>query len=231
MKRKSMIGLLAIALLAVPVTAFAEHQDDEPEDTRFSFAYDVDNHFLAINVGPNDGLYQCDYDGEPLDATFGEPDAEGVIPVDSLEVGGETKSFDPTPADELDHDLTPETDPFEYNGADDECGVSGVVVAGPNGQINHGQALKAVKNLLNMRGHGCVFRYFAQSDIGRSDETRLRTPDVDTLFTIGEDGVLTFSEAFEADCNRGKKKSGEEGTRKGRPDSPGKSGQAPGRNK
>jgi hypothetical protein len=101
------------------------------------------------------------------------------------------------------------------------------VVAGPNGQVNHGQFMKAAKSLLVGKGNGCVIRYLAQSDIGRTDDTRVRVADVGDPIVI-EDGEVTFSEAFQADCERGKKKgNGEaESTRGGRPDSPGKSGEA-----
>jgi hypothetical protein len=81
--------------------------------------------------------------------------------------------------------------------------------------------MKAAKSFLNdlfllndlfeVKGHGCLVRHLAQSDIGKTGWTE---PDI------------TFS-TFEADCLHGKKTADTdaESTRGGRPDSPGKSEQ------
>jgi hypothetical protein len=124
--------------------------------------------------------------------------------------------------------LTEASDPVEYSGADGECGVSGVVVAGPNGQINHGQFMKAAKSLFDIQGHGCIVRYLAKSDIGRTDTTKVSTSDVDPLFEIGETGDINFA-TFEADCSHGKKdkEAGAQKAAKAR----GRSADAPGKNK
>ena len=105
------------------------------------------------------------------------------------------------------------------------CEVSGVVVAGPNGQVNHGQFMKAAKSLLDGKGHGCLVRHLAKSDIGKTDETKVRTADVEAI-DIGDGGDFIFA-TVEADCSKGNN----DKTQKGRPDSPGKSGDAPGRKK
>ena len=235
-KRSSVVLFVLIGMLSVSSIAFAEHEESHDEDTLFSFGYDEINHFLAINLGPNDTLYECQLEDGALTATYGEASEEGVIPVDELEdVDDEVVTFDPRVEEELAEGLSEESDSIDYAGADGECGVSGVVVAGPNGQINHGQFMKAAKSLFDIKGQGCIVRYLAKSTIGRTDETRLSTSDVDPLFEIGETGDINFS-TFEADCSRGKKdkEARGEGTAKAEKAakaSAGKSAAAPGHNK
>ena len=88
--------------------------------------------------------------------------------------------------------------------------------------------MKAVKSLFDIKGQGCIVRYLAQSDIGRTDETKVRTSDVDPLFEIGETGDINFS-TVEADCSHGKKDKEPRGESAGQ--SRGKSAAAPGHNK
>lgn len=234
LKRSSVVLIALVGLLAVSTVAVAEHEETHDEDTLFSFGYDETNHVVAINLGPNDTLYECDLQNGPLSATYGEADSDQNIPIDLLEDLDGVKVFDPRLQDELAEGLTEASDPVEYSGADGECGVAGVVVAGPNGQINHGQFMKAAKSLFDVEGQGCIVRYLAKSDIGKTDSTKLATSDVDPLFEIGETGDITFA-TFEADCSRGAKagklnaQSEEKSQR--RSDSPGKSADAPGKNK
>ena len=233
LKRSSVVLLALAGLLTVSTVATAEHEESHDEDTTFSFGYDEANHFVAINLGPNDSLYECVLESGSLTATYGEADTDGIIPVNLLEGIDGVKTFDSRPQDELAAALVEDSDPVEYSGTGGECGVAGVVVAGPNGQINHGQFLKAAKSLFDINGHGCVVRYLAKTDIGRTDTTRLATSDVDPLFEIGETGDITFA-TFEADCSRGNntnEPTAESADNKGRPDSPGKSEAAPGKNK
>jgi hypothetical protein len=115
----------------------------------------------------------------------------------------------------------------------DLCDVSGVVVAGPNGQINHGQFMKAAKSLLgDMQGHGCVNRYLAKSNIGKgNDPTHLAVSKVEALeFVFGGAGTIDFT-AEEVDCNRGKKDEGTAATSANSGHTKGKSADAPGHNK
>jgi hypothetical protein len=232
LKRSSVVllVLVLVGILTVSTVALAEHEESHDEDTLFSFGYDEVNHLVAINIGPNDTLYVCDFGGGPLEATYGEA-AEGVIPVDSLKHLGTVKTFDRRFQHELAADLVEASGPIEYSPTG-ECGVSGALVAGPNGQINHGQFMKAAKSLLDVEGQGCVVRYLAKADVGKTETTKLRTSDVDPAFEVGETGDLTFS-TFEADCSHGKqdKDAEAENQDKGRPDSPGRSGDAPGKNK
>lgn len=233
LKRVVLAVVVLASVLGVSSAAMAGHEESHDEDTVFSFGYDNLNHFLAINLGPNDTLYDCSLENGSLTATYAAADPDGVIPVDSLEDADGVKTFDLRTQEELADGLIEASDPVEYSGADGECGVSGVVVAGPNGQINHGQFMKSAKGLIDIKGQGCVVRYLAKSDIGKTDETKVGTSEVDPLFEIGENGDITFS-TFSADCSRGNKNDDTEATnrgKKGHTDSPGKSGEAPGKNK
>lgn len=228
----------ALSLVAFSGIALAEHEEGHDEDTLFSFGYDEENHVLAVNSGANDGLYVCEFENGTLTAQYGESDEDGSIPVEGLEDDDGVKEFDPRLQHELADGLTEASAPFAYAGPDGECQVNGVVVAGPNGQINHGQFMKAFKSLIDMKGHGCLNRYLAKSDLGKTDSTKIRTSDADPDHAVGESGQIDFS-TFEADCVHGKKankdtdgeleKTGK--AKKAKKDNRGKSAQAPGQNK
>jgi hypothetical protein len=234
LKRSSVLLIVVMGLLATSGIALAGHVDSHAEDTQFSFGYDNANHILSLNIGPNWEPYVCDFENGALTVGYDAPNVDtGVILIDTLEDSGGVKTFASRDAG----DLRPPTahagdGPTPYaSDPDGVCGLSGVVVAGPNGQINHGQFIKAAKSLFDIKGQGCVVRYLAQSEIGRTDDTRVRVSDVpDSIPPIVDDVLVIFSEAFQADCDRGKKNGdGEaESTRGGRPEFPGKSGDAPG---
>lgn len=227
---KSWITLaVIISLVGVSSVALAGHLDDQKEDTEFSFAYDVDDHFLAINIGDNDTSWVCNFGTEELTGTYGLPDADEVILIETLKDGdGKDYEFEARTADKLGHDYPQETGTKPYE-SDGPCIVNGIVVAGPNGQVNHGQALKAAKSLLDMRGHGCVVRYLAQSNIGK-DEGQVKTSEVDGWeFDAGDDGAKLTFEYHQADCYHGKKDRGDDVQTQGADRPRGKSGQAPGK--
>ncbi len=232
LKRSSVFIIVEMGLLATSAIAMAGHNDSHAEDTQFSFGYDEaeTNHILSLNIGPNWEPDVCDFENGPLTATYDHRNTvHGIIPITELEDSlGDPWEFDPRPEEDL-------RVPADYAGSDSVpygtegvCGLSGVVVEGPNGQINHGQFIKAAKSLFDIKGQGCIVRYLAQSEVGRTDATRLAVPDVPELLPPGSTGEVFFSEAFEADCERGKKNGNveAESTRGGRPDSPGKSGEA-----
>lgn len=237
---RSGITILAVlTLIATSGIALAEHEDAK-EDTTFSFGYDEANHVLSVNSGTNDSLYVCQFENGTLTAQYGEADDGGVIPIDALEDEDGVMEFNPRLEHELEEGLVEVTDPYAYAGADGECRVNGVVVAGPNGQINHGQFMKAFKSLIDIKGHGCLNRYLAQSDLGKTDTTKLQTSDVDPEFEIGTSGEINFR-TFEADCVHGKKdKTADDGAEaqatgkskvKKDKSEKGKSADAPGKNK
>ncbi len=226
LKRSSVFLIVVMGLLATSGIALAGHEDSHSEDTQFSFGYDETetNHILSLNIGPNWKPYVCDFENGPLTATYGDPDPNtGIRAITELvDEGNDPWEFKPrTEETGLHKDETLVNDPVKYAGTDGKCALWGVEVAGPNGQFNHGQFMKAAKSLFNglyeVKGHGCLVRHLAQSDIGKTGWTE---PDI-TFFT------------FEADCDRGKKQgNGEaESTRGGRPDTRGNSADAPGHTK
>lgn len=89
--------------------------------------------------------------------------------------------------------------------AEDVCGISGVAVPGPNGQVNHGMFMKAINSVYEGTGRGCINRYIAHSDLGKGEQ-QIQVPDVDPdspEVTEGVTGTVDF-ETVLADCERGK---------------------------
>ena len=135
---------------------------------------------------------------------YGEA-VDAAVPIDMLfDEELNPVEFGNRPIDLVGEDYTPAEEPTEYAGADGECGLSGVVVAGPNGQINHGQVMKAFHSLIDMKGHGCINRIIARSDLGKGDQ-QVKTSDVDPLFEISAEGEVTFASET-ADCTHGRDK-------------------------
>ena len=86
----------------------------------------------------------------------------------------------------------------------DECGISGVSVTGPNGQVNHGQFMKAINSVFEGTHRGCINRYLAKSDLGKGDQ-QIQVPDVDpnsSEVMEGDTGTVEFATVV-ADCERG----------------------------
>jgi hypothetical protein len=238
MKKPSLILLVLVGLLGVSSVALAGHDDEHVEDTQFSFGYDLTNHLLAINIGPNWDPYVCDFENGELTATYGEA-VEGVIPITDLEDSGSGWTFDAREEGLVDGEAVAEPASVPYDGADGVCGVNGVVVAGPNGQINHGQFMKAAKTLFNslyeIKGHGCIVRLLANSNIGKgNDPSHLTVTEAEASgFVFGgadTTGEIDFT-TVEADCNRGNKDKGTAAATTSSGKTKGKSADAPGHNK
>jgi len=246
MKKTSVILIVLVGLLGASSVALAGHDDEHAEDTQFSFGYDLDNHLLAINIGPNHEPYDCQFQNGTLRATYGL-ETEGVFPIDELDLsasinadGISTKEFVARPLEDLPEGVPVATSAtVPYTGTSGECGVSGVIVAGPNGQINHGQFMKAAKSLFNslyeIKGQGCIVRHLAKSSIGKgNDPSHLTVSEAEALaFEFGGEGTsgdIEFA-TIEADCDRGKKDKEATATTAGSGQTKGKSADAPGRNK
>ena len=240
MNKTLVILPVLIGLLGVSSVALAGDDDEHVEDTQFSFGYDLANHLLAINIGPNWDPYVCDFEnGEltengKLTATYGDAD-EGVIPIKALEDSGSPWTFDAREEGLLDEVAVAEPALVPYTGADDVCGVNGVIVAGPNGQINHGQFIKAAKSLFDIKGQGCIVRHLAKSSIGKgNDPSHLTVSEAEALaFEFGGEGTFGDIEftTIEADCDRGKKDKGATAATASSGKTKGKSADAPGHNK
>lgn len=203
MSKRLIIFLTIIGLLGVTGTALAV-EDEEREDTTFSYGYDDIAGILLWNIAPRDGLYDCTLENGALGTTY-TLRADGVVEVSSLTSGGSAVMFDPTPEGDLEDGLPPASDSAPYTGADGVCGVSGGEVAGPNGQINHGMFMKLFNSMFDGNARGCVNRFLARSDLGKGDQ-KVRVSDVDDAapaLADGDEGDVTFTTVL-ADCERGK---------------------------
>ena len=256
MKRRLTIVLAVMGLFASAGIAAAA--DEDPEDTVFNYGYDSDNHVLVWGAQPTDALYDCtiEVDGN-LTSTYVITE-DGLVVVDELHEGDAVVTFTPTPEVELAEDFEGEaaTEDADYPGPNEDCLVSGGVVEGPNGQVNHGMVMKLFNSIYEGPNRGCVVRYLAQSDFGNPDNGQVNVPDVDPdaePLETGDTGEIDF-ESVLADCERGNSDEGDRltgpenatakkaaaldrargnsGEAPGRSgDSPGNSGQAPGKNK
>ena len=242
MTKTSVILIVLVGLLGTSSVALAGHTDDHAEDTQFSFGYDLANHLLALNSGPNYEPYDCQFQNGTLRATYGA-ETDGVIPIDELDLnadGTSTKEFFARPLEDLPvGESVATTSPVFYTGTSGKCGVSGVIVAGPNGQLNHGQFMKAAKSLFNslydIKGQGCIVRHLAKSSIGKgNDPSHLTVSEAEALAFVF-DGEGTFGDieftTIEADCDRGKKDKGATTATASSGKTKGKSADAPGHNK
>ncbi|MFQ5523062.1 MAG: hypothetical protein ACE5F5_05745 [Acidimicrobiia bacterium] len=216
LRRRGIVVLTVIGLLAFSGLALADsHDGEEPEDTTFNFAYDETNGFFlwgwALDEGLDTAGADCGLENGDVEVTYGDPDPEGGV-------------ISVTSTD-----------------IDEECGVSAAEVAGPNGQINHGQFMKLFNSLYDGEGgRGCLNRYLAQSDLGKGDQ-QVTVADLEAAAAEGDgdaavvegDGEPLMGDVsfftFSADCQRGKKD--KVSASSGKPASPGKSGEAPGHNK
>jgi hypothetical protein len=208
LKRKGIVLLTIVGLLAFSGLASAAEDtvEDPPEDTTFNIAYDESLGVFLWGVTVDDDLpdgVDCSLANGDVDVTYGDPGPDGVIPV-------------------------------TYSAPDAACVISGAEVAGPEGQVNHGMFMKLFNSLYEGQGRGCLVRYLAQSGLGRGDQ-QITVADVDPAFVpvaADDTGTVTFFTAA-ADCQRGNEDQAEDSasSRRGRPAAPGKSGDAPGRNK
>jgi hypothetical protein len=88
--------------------------------------------------------------------------------------------------------------------ADAECGLSGVSVTGPNGQVNHGMFMKAFNSVFEGTHRGCINRYLAGSPLGKGED-KIQVSDVEPDSPeVSDSGSVDFTTVL-ADCERGKK--------------------------
>ena len=120
-----------------------------------------------------------------------------------------------------------------------ECITGGGSVEGPNGQVNHGMFMKLFNSIYEGKGRGCLVKLFAQSDLGKGDQ-QVKVSDIEEVIEGAEEVEVTGEgeelepTVLETTCNKGKGKDKAEKENRGkknREGSPGKSGDAPGRNK
>lgn len=218
--RTQIVTVVVAAVMAISSVAFAEHEPQD-EDSILNIGVDSENGIVGVNFGDNDTPWVCDFSnsGQPLMATYGDL-FEGSGVVETLENGGPW-AFDAREEHYV-GEYTPQTGTTLYDGEDGECTVNYAYFAGPQGQRNHGQFVKAAKALINMKGAGCVVREFAKMDVGKKDNGQLKTNEVVESDPATE-GDLYFGESIEVDCKKPNEKP-EKGER-------GNSANAPGKNK
>lgn len=244
MKSKSrrvwLVLLVAFGLLAGAGIASAADGDPD-DDTQLNFGYDDVNHVLLVSTSPTDSPHDCSPGDEILTTQYDTPDEDGRVPVLMLlHDNGDVVKFAFRAPEDVGSDYTPADADLDYPGAEGPCAVSGGVVGGEQGQVNHGQVMKTFHELIDMQGMGCLNRIIAQSDLGKDDQ-QIRTSDVDENFEVGDSGMVQFTTET-ADCEHGKKDKDEDGpaaaNSQGKKDkdvgpsgSRGNSGNAPGHNK
>jgi len=240
-RRSWTVLLVAVVLAAVAGIASAA-EGDPAEDTLVNLGYDEENHLFLFNTSPTNSTYDCTLENGVLATQYGPAVDSDPIPVEKLEVEVESGVFEAFTflnrrQEEVDIvEFSVATETATYEGAGGACGLSGAIVGGPNGQINHGQFMKLFHQLVDTQGMGCLNRIIANSDFGKGDQ-QVRTSDVDASFELGQGGTVDFKTAA-ADCEHGKKDKGEDHPGQGgqqdqsnQSDSPGNSGNAGGHNK
>jgi hypothetical protein len=214
MKKRKRTGIAVLALIGMLIgsgIALADPLETEEEptdsevlaDTLFSFGYDLINGLLLWNISSVD---------EPCTL----PTGDGAEP-------------------------EPETEPEPEIGP--ECELTSGEVAGPNGQVNHGMFIKLFNSLYDGNARGCVIRHLAQSDLGQGDQQVKVGDEVDETEDTDDTAPIDFT-TVEADCEKGGDDTGLEAgngngngngngksANAGKPESPGKSASAPGKNK
>lgn len=198
----AVLGLASVAAAATGPLGLLGHEGppaaegEEAEDTVFNFGYDEELHLLVTGTSSTEGDYDCSLEQEDDNPSYLTRYAVGEdeIAVDELSLDGEAVEF---PARDG------ESDPVVYGDAE-ECALGAAEVAGPNGQVNHGQFMKTFNELYEGTGRGCINRHLAQSDLGKGDQ-QIKVSDVDPDFESvadGDQGEVTFSTIL-ADCERG----------------------------
>ena len=194
-------AVAAAALLAgsgLALAASGESEDSSPSDTFFTFGYDVENHLLVTGIHQVEAVepVDCTVATDSYDVGYGTGE-DGTISVDTLEKSDEQVVFSSEGDDGTD---------IAYGDDGNPCTLEAIVVAGPNGQVNHGQVVSAFSRALDIAGKGCVMRWIAQSGFGKGDE-QVRTGDVDPTFAVMDTGTVDLVTVMAA-CEKGAKDDG-----------------------
>jgi hypothetical protein len=214
------VGALAVAGVGVAAA------NEGPGDTLLNYGYDEENRVFAFNVSGLDFPFDCTLEGEELTLTYGEPGDDGIVPVDDLTRDDETVEFPNRPASEVGPEYDPADAPAEYTGSDGVCGLLAYHFAN---QVNHGQFMKALNSMLDMRGRGCVVRVIAQSDLGKGDQ-QVKSSEADDGFEMGDEGTIAFTSET-VQCEHGNRGNNGNNGNGGPPADRGNSADAPGHNK
>jgi hypothetical protein len=202
--RNKLIVLAAIfGLLAASGVAYADTDDDNGQepDTTFNFGYDEENGVFVWGASDSDGLYDCTLENGALEATYVRAPNEHLL-VEDLQDGDDPVEFEANPEHEDFEELNEEDHSVAYKDLE-ECHVSGDLVAGPEGQINHGMFLRLFNLMYDGPARGCLVRHIAQSDLGKGDQ-QVNVSDVDPAAETEdlESGTIEF-ETVMTKCNHG----------------------------
>lgn len=180
MKRwKPWVLLLTVLALALSATAAWAQETEDEEDTVFNFGYDSENKVFVWGSSSTEGTLDCTLAAGTYQVQYVTID--GTFYVDDLLFDSQPVTF-PSRDDEA-------AEPAPYT-AEGECGLSGGVVSGPNGQVNHGMFMKLFNSMFKGPGRGCLVRHLAQSDLGKGDQ-QVRVPEVgDEVITQPESGDM-----------------------------------------
>ncbi len=237
MRFRIIAAVAAFSILATAGIASANGEDTDPRiDTLFTYGYDAQTQLFFSNTHTTDSTpLDCTLSGT-FNANYGEPAVEdGTVPVEGLSGDEGAVIFEAT-GFVLAEGVEEAAGSAEYK-FDGVCGISGITV---EDDMNHGQFMKLFNENIDMGGRGCLNRWLAQSGLGK-DAT---APDfIDPV--IGFDGRIDFT-TVETDCIHGNQDKAEDHPGRGhktgdtdaetanghgRPDAPGKSDKAPGRDK
>ena len=197
---QAIIATVSALVLLVGSAAFADEHGDA--DTVVNVGYDSENHVLVFNANEFDSTYDCSLENGPLMTGYTVAE-DGSVSVDTLD--GEEGPVEFPANEEVGEDFDLAEGPATYGGPEEPCVLFATVVAGPNGQINHGQFMKTVKEMirdLDVR-RGCINRIFAKSDLGKGDQ-QVKTSDVDSEFAVEDSGEVEFTTEL-ATCQKQEK--------------------------
>jgi hypothetical protein len=204
--------MVAVGLLAMGGVSWADDSIPADEtltgDTLISYGYDAENHAFIVHTSSTDSAYDCAVPAEVL-VGYGSLE-DGSFEVTLFEEEGVPVEFPERTAEEGAEEPADDSEP----GLDEMCQFSASVIAGPNGQINHGQFMKLFHQIVGKETSGCFNRFIAQSDLGKGDQ-QIRTSDIEDAVEGDEieeaftEGVASF-ESFVATCDPGKKDKGDD---------------------
>jgi hypothetical protein len=231
----------AFGVLITAGIASANGEDTDPRiDTLFTYGYDAQTQLFFFNTHITDSTpLDCTLSGT-FNANYGQPTVEdGTVPVEGLSGDGENPVIFEETGYDLAEGVEEAADSAPYTAAG-VCGISGIAV---ESDMNHGQFMKLFKESIDMRGRGCLNRWLAKSGLGKDDPEATAPEFTDPV--IGFDGSIDFT-TVETDCIHGNQDKAEDHPGRGhktdetdadatnghgRPDAPGKSDKAPGRDK
>lgn len=244
---KFVIAGVMVALVASAGAAGAV-VGDEPDDDQsvFNYGYDMANRMLVFGLSAATSAYDCTLEGS-FEVGYAEGEGEDRSVESLTGEDGEPVEFDARDGEELPEGVTPADGPIAFDASDNPCILTAVDVTGPNGQVNHGQIVSSFSHAIDVAGKGCVMRWIAKTGWGKGD-TQVQSGDVDTAAAPPETGTLDIMSVL-ANCKHlegatvatdgdeetsdhpGNGKKPEKNKDKGKPESPGNSANAPGKNK